>query len=105
MRKEGFIMAEDKKDAQETTVDKSAEKKAADKGADKNAKSKGPGRGNRFFKFFRDTKGEFKKITWPTFGAVARNTGVTLAMCAFIGVIVCLFDFVLSSLINLMLSL
>ena len=91
-------MAEDKKDAQETTVDKSAEKKAA-------AKSKGPGRGNRFFKFFRDTKGEFKKITWPTFGAVARNTGVTLAMCAFIGVIVCLFDFVLSSLINLMLSL
>ena len=98
-------MAEDKKDAQETMVDKSAEKKAADKGADKNAKAKGPGRGNRFFKFFRDTKGEFKKITGPTFGAVARNTGVTLAMCAFIGVIVCLFDFVLSSLINLMLSL
>ena len=98
-------MAEEKKDAVESTVDKSAEKKAAGKGAEKNAKSKGPGRGHRFLKFFRDTKGEFKKITWPTFGSVVRNTGVTLAMCAFVGVLVCLFDLGLSSLVRLMLSL
>ena len=31
-------------------------------------------------KFFRDLKGVFGKITWPTFSNVTRNTGVTLVM-------------------------
>ena len=33
-------------------------------------------------KYLRDTKGEFKKIVWPNFSTVARNTGVVLIMCA-----------------------
>lgn len=97
--KEGFEVAEDNKPAE-----KKAEAKV-DKHADKNAKSKGPGLGTRFVKFFRDTRGEFKKIVWPTLKTVTRNTGVTLAMCAVLGVLICLFDFGLSSLVNLMLSL
>ena len=56
------------------------------------------------FKFFRDLKGEFKKITWPTLNATARNTGVTLAMCAIMGVIICLIDLGLGQLIKLMLG-
>lgn len=52
-------------------------------------------------KYFRDTKGEFKKITWPTFKTVVRNTGVTLAVCIVLGVVICLFDFGLGALINL----
>ena len=60
--------------------------------------------GNRFGKFFRDTRGEFKKIIWPTFPTVVRNTCVTLAMCAVLGLAICLFDFGLSYLINLLLK-
>ncbi len=71
----------------------------------KSAKKKGPGLGKKFVKFFRDTKGEFKKIVWPTFPTVVRNTGVTLAMCAVLGVIICVVDFGLSALVKLMLSL
>ncbi len=56
-------------------------------------------------KFLRDLKGEFKKITWPTFPAVVRNTGVTLVLCAVLGLIICLIDLGLGSLINLLLSL
>ena len=52
-------------------------------------------------KYFRDTKGEFKKITWPTFKTVVRNTGVTLVACILLGLVICLFDFGLGALINL----
>lgn len=87
-------------------ADKSAEDKAGKAGKDpKSAKKKGPGLGARMAKFFRDTKGEFKKIVWPTFPTVLRNTGVVLALCVVLGVIICLVDFGLGALVNLMLSL
>jgi len=56
---------------------------------------------SKIAKFMRDTKGEFKKIIWPTRKTVIRNTSVTIAMCAFVGVAVTLFDGGLSSLIRL----
>ena len=56
-------------------------------------------------KFLRDLKGEFKKITWPTFPAVVRNTGVTLVLCVLLGLIICLIDLGLGALIDLLLSL
>ena len=71
----------------------------------KSAKKKGPGLGTRMAKYFRDTKGEFKKIVWPTFPTVMRNTGVVLALCVVLGVIICLVDFGLGALVDLMLSL
>lgn len=56
-------------------------------------------------KYFRDTKGEFKKIVWPTFPAIVRNTLVTLAVCALLGLVVCLVDFGLSALVELLTNL
>ena len=56
-------------------------------------------------KFLRDLKGEFKKITWPTFSAVVRNTGVTLVLCIILGLIICLIDLGLGALIDLLLAL
>lgn len=55
-------------------------------------------------KFFRDVKGEFKKITWPTVAATTRNTGVTLVVCALLGAFICLIDLGLGQLIKLMLG-
>ncbi|MBO5929328.1 MAG: preprotein translocase subunit SecE [Clostridia bacterium] len=55
-------------------------------------------------KFLRDLKGEFKKITWPTLPSVVRNTGVTLALCAVFGAIICLIDLALGQLVKLLLT-
>ena len=56
-------------------------------------------------KFLRDLKGEFNKITWPTMPAVIRNSGVTIALCVILGLIICLIDLGLGALIDLLLSL
>ncbi len=56
-------------------------------------------------KFFRDTRGEFKKIVWPGLPTVARNTVATLVMCALVGAIIVVIDLGLSALINLLLGL
>ena len=56
-------------------------------------------------KFFKDIKREFKNIVWPTFPAVARNTGVTLAVCALTAIVIVAVDIGLGQLINLLLNL
>ena len=56
-------------------------------------------------KYLRDTKGEFKKIVWPNFPTVLKNTGVVLAMCAVTAVLVILVDSVCGLLIDLLLKL
>ena len=86
----------------EEKVQEKTQKSAKDA---KPAKKKGRGLGKRMAKNFRDLKGEFKKIIWPTFPTVVRNTGVTLAMCAIMGLIICVIDFGLSKLVELFVSL
>ncbi len=50
----------------------------------------------RFFKrvgkFFRDCKGELKKIVWPTPKSVFKNTGVVLVTIIVLGLFVFLLD-------------
>ena len=89
------------KSGKDTKDGKSADGKTAD---GKSAKKKGPGLGKRIAKYFRDLKGEFKKIIWPTVPTVVRNTCVTLVMCAIIGIVTCLIDFGLGALVRLMLQ-
>ncbi|MGN0171896.1 MAG: preprotein translocase subunit SecE [Acutalibacteraceae bacterium] len=87
--------------ADEKTV-KSAQ---ADEKSEKPAKKKKPGLFARIGRYFRDTKSEFKKIVWPTFPSVVRNTAVTLALCLILGALICLVDVGLSALIDLAVSL
>ena len=56
-------------------------------------------------KYLRDTRGEFKKITWPNFPTVVRNTLVVLAMCAVTAVVIIVVDLVCGELVNLLMSL
>lgn len=84
--------------------DEDAKADKASKGG-KPEKKKGPGAREKSMKFFRDTKGEFKKIIWPTKDQLFRDTGATLVMCAIVGVAVGLFDLGLSALIKLIVPL
>ncbi len=84
-------------------VDSSVKKAGAK--ADKPTPSKKKrGLGKRFVKYCRDLKGEFKKIIWPGFPSVVRNTLVTLGMCAVVGIFVIAADFGLGLLVKLMLG-
>lgn len=55
--------------------------------------------------FFRDYKSEIKKIVWPSFKDVVKNTVIVLIMCAVVGVLIWLVDFGLGKLIELILNL
>ena len=108
MADEKDLLAQDGEEAAAEETAQSAEKAEKSDKTEKDGKSgkdgkkKGPGLGKRIAKYFRDLRGEFKKINWPTFSTVVRNTGVTLAMCAVLGVIICLIDFGLGFLVDLL---
>ena len=55
-------------------------------------------------KYLRDTRGEFKKIVWPSFSTVVKNTGVVLAMCAVTGALIVGVDALCGWLIKLLLK-
>ena len=56
-------------------------------------------------KYLRDTKGEYKKIVWPGFSTVVRNTGVVLAVCALTAAIIVVVDLLSGLLVDLLLKL
>ena len=60
--------------------------------------------GKRIVKFFRDYRGEVKKIYWPNIQTVAKNTLIVLIMCALVGAFIWLLDLGLGELINLILG-
>ena len=56
-------------------------------------------------KYFRGLVSEAKKVVWPDRKTVVRNTLVTIAVCAILGLLIWLVDIGLSKLIQLVLSL
>ena len=89
---------------------------AAKKGADaekasKKKSAKNDGKPNVFVraakavaKFFKDLKGENKKIVWPSAKTVLKNTGIVLAVVLIVGIAIWLVDFGLSEGINALLG-
>ena len=59
----------------------------------------------RVVRFLRDYKSEVKKIVWPGYKDVIKNTIVTLIMCLLVGILIWLVDFGLGQLLNLVLGL
>ena len=82
-----------------------AKKDVAEKAA---AKTKKPEKKNGFFKrmtrFFKDLKGELKKIVWPSKKQVVNNTLVVLAVVIVLGVFVAALDTVLSLIVHFVLQ-
>lgn len=58
----------------------------------------------RVVRFFRDYKSEAKKIVWPSFRDVLKNTAIVLIMCAALGVFIWLIDLGLGKLLSLILG-
>ena len=90
-------MAENKRKAdQGAEVEKAAteESKAASKvakaakGAGKKSKKSGTGNGGKIKKFFKDYRGERKKIVWPDAKMVLKSTGVVILVVAIVSLII-----------------
>ena len=58
----------------------------------------------RMGKYFRDVRGEFKKVVWPTKKQIINNTIIVLVMVAIFAVVIWGLDFVLAWLRDLLLS-
>jgi preprotein translocase subunit SecE len=79
-----------------------------DKKTDAPAKKKGNGLkgvGAKIKKFFKDFKGEWKKVTWPSGHTVLKNSLVVIAITAIVGVALFVVDTGLSSIIDLLVGL
>ena len=55
-------------------------------------------------KFFRDCKGEIKKIVWPTPQTVFKNTGVVLVTIIVLGLFIFALDTVFMKLLSLVMN-
>ncbi len=78
-----------------------AVKKAGAKPEKKEKKQKKSG---GFRKYFRDLKGEFKKIVWPSKKQIINNTIVVIASIIVVGLFIWLLDYGLGALIKLFLG-
>ncbi len=58
----------------------------------------------RVIAFFKDYKSEVKKIVWPTFKDVMKNTLIVLIMCLLVGAFIWLLDLGLGKLIDVILK-
>lgn len=58
--------------------------------------------GERAKRFFRDTKAELKKVTWPTKDQLIHNTGVIIVFIIIITVILSVLDVAFAQLFKLL---
>ena len=63
-----------------------------------------PGLMQRVKKFFKEYRGELKKISWPTMAEVVKNTMITLAAVLMIGVVIWVFDYAVTSLRDVLIA-
>ena len=56
-------------------------------------------------KWFREMKSELKKIVWPTWAQVVKNTGIVIAMVLIVGVFIGIIDLGLTAGVKALLAL
>ncbi len=65
-------------------------------------KTSKPSFGSRLKKFFKETKIELKKVTWPTKEQLIHNTGVIIVFIILITIILAVLDIAFGQLFNLL---
>ena len=55
--------------------------------------------------WLRETRGELKKVTWPSREMVLKNTGTVLLCSLLVGACIWIFDFAATSLVKMILAL
>lgn len=84
--------------APEEKKDKAAAKKAKEKAAKKS-------KGNRFTRWLREMRSELKKVQWPSWKQVLKNTGIVIVCVLVIGVFIWVFDALAHKIIEALINL
>ena len=87
-------MADEKKKA--VAKENTSEAAKSEKKAKKPSKFSPKNIGKAIARFFKDLRGETKKIVWPTWKMVLKSTGIVLAAVLVIGAGIWLIDFALA---------
>ena len=77
----------------------SSEKKAKDAKKKKDAKKP-----NRVLRWFKDLKGELKKVTWPSVRDVVKNVGIVIMCVLVVGVCIWVFDWLARAVVDALLQ-
>lgn len=85
--------------------DKKLESVSSDKKDAKKTKDKKPGFFARVKRWFKDLKGELKKVTWPTVKDVVKNVGVVILCVLIVGVFIWAFDWLARAVISALMDL
>lgn len=56
----------------------------------------------RIGRYFRDMKGELKKVVWPAKKQIWNNTGIVLVSLVLASIVIGGFDFIVSALVKLL---
>jgi preprotein translocase subunit SecE len=59
---------------------------------------------NAIVRYYRETVGELKKVTWPTWEETRRLTGIVLVVITVTAIVLGAFDFLFSELFRLLIS-
>ena len=78
---------------------------AASKKTEKSEKKSKPGFFERLGKWLKEMKSELKKVQWPTRKQTINNTLIVLACVVVVGLFIWVFDFVATSIIDVIISL
>ena len=87
-----------------TKETKVAEEKSVNQNAKKATKKKKERKPNKAVAFTKETVSELKKVTWPTFGKVVKQTAVVLAFVLIVGIVLFGIDRLLSLLFDVLVS-
>lgn len=60
---------------------------------------------NRVLRWFKDLRGELKKVTWPTAKDTLKNVGIVIVCVIFVGIFIWVFDFLARAVIDALLQL
>ena len=89
----------------EQAADKAADKPAkAEKKKDAKPADKKPGVFARIGKWFKDMKGELKKVQWPTRKQTINNTVIVIVCVVLVGIFIWIFDYLAGNAIRMLLD-
>ena len=91
--------------AADTAADKPAKTEKTEKKKDAKPAEKKPGVFARIGKWFKDMKGELKKVQWPTGKQTLNNTVIVIVCCIIVGIFIWLFDALAGAVITALLDL
>ena len=88
--------------------DNAAEKESVSsdkKAKDAKKKKKDAKKPNRVVRWFKDLRGELKKVTWPSAKDVVKNVGIVIACVLIVGVCIWVFDWLARAVVDALLNL